>query len=64
MDQPGPTSSAENSEVSSAESHGEIQSIKSKILQKIRADMVRGEEPGMVGYDSGPGHARYQSGTI
>jgi hypothetical protein len=36
--------------------------IKSRILEKIKADMQRGDEPGMLQFDSGGGHSRYTSG--
>jgi hypothetical protein len=35
--------------------------VKSRILEKIRRDMQRGDEPGMLAFESGPGHFRYTS---
>ena len=42
---------------------GVKKSIKSRILEKIREDMKRGDEPAMLAFDSGGGHSRYSSGT-
>jgi hypothetical protein len=53
---------AGTSKEQSPAAHSHPADVKSRILEKIRRDMQRGDDPSMLTFDSGGGHSKYTSG--